>query len=210
MTSNVHNSWSELFEQYEFNLDALYKDETEIYPPKDQVFRVFEIDVKDIKVLLLGQDCYHNPGQANGLAFSVNSGVVIPPSLRNIYKELVAEFPEREYDFKHGNLERWFYEEKIFLLNSALTVEKNKPGSHISIWQEFTDDVIEFVSEKNKNCLFVLLGNFAKSKKKFIKDKTRVIEAAHPSPLSANRGFFDSNLFRNIEGGIGHEINWRV
>lgn len=102
---NIHSSWKKLFDQYDLDLDELYRTGETIYPSKENIFRVFEMDVNEIKILLLGQDPYHNPNQANGLSFSVNDGVTIPPSLKNIYKELNNEFPERNYVFKSGNLE---------------------------------------------------------------------------------------------------------
>ena len=168
------------------------------------------MDVKKIRIVLLGQDPYHNPNQANGLSFSVPDKVKIPPSLQNIYKELCIEFPERNYEFNSGNLDRWFTKEKIFLLNSSLSVIKNKPGSHMFMWSDFTDDVITFISKKNKNCIFILLGNFAKSKEKFIENKDRIITGVHPSPFSANNGFFNSNIFRKIEEKLQKEINWSI
>ena len=207
---NIHKSWFKLFKQYDIDLDELYSSKDIIYPKKEQIFRVFEMDVTDIKILLLGQDPYHNPDQANGLSFSVSNDIKIPPSLKNIYKEIEAEFSERNYVFNSGNLERWFKEEKIFLLNASLSVIKNKPGSHMKIWQNFTDDVIKFISDNNKNCVFVLLGNFAKSKQIFISNKNNIITGVHPSPLSANNGFFGSNIFKTIEQKLNTQINWCI
>ena len=129
---SFHESWEPLFNQFEFNdIDALYEDKEPVYPKKEDLFKVFQLPVKDIKVVLLGQDPYHGPGQAHGLSFSVPNGVTIPPSLRNIYKELQDEFPERSYKFTSGNLERWLYEEKIFLLNASLSVIK---GNQVVKW----------------------------------------------------------------------------
>jgi len=181
--------------------------EENVYPPPECIFKVFEMDVKDIKIVLLGQDPYHNVGQAHGLSFSVPSTEKIPGSLRNIFKELKIEFPERNYQFKSGNLERWFYDQKIFLLNAALTVEKNKPGSHIKRWSKFTDQVIEHIISNNNHCVFLLFGNFAKKKVRSIPDRT--VECVHPSPLSANRGFFGSNVFKRVEDLLGETINWQ-
>ena len=206
--NNIHKSWQPLFKQYEFCLDSL-DDEGTTYPPKSDIFRVFSMAVQDIKVLLLGQDPYHNPGQAHGLSFSVPDGVTIPPSLRNIFKELQIEFLDRKYEFKSGNLLPWFEREKIFLLNSSLTVKKNDPGSHIDMWEQFTDDVIKFVSENNDKCVYLLLGNFAKAKLKFIKNKEKIIAGGHPSPLSARHGFFGANLFVKVERALGNQINWQ-
>lgn len=208
--NNIHPSWNNLFKQYKFDLDGIYDCGDIVYPKREQIFRVFEMDVTEIKVLLLGQDPYHNPNQANGLSFSVNDGIAIPPSLKNIYKELQNEFPERNYTFKSGNLERWFRDEKIFLLNASLTVIKNKPGSQMDMWQEFTDDVIKYISDNNNECIFVLLGNFAKSKQKFISNKENIVTGVHPSPLSANNGFFGSGIFQTIEAKLNSQIDWSI
>lgn len=206
-----HESWAPLFEKYDFeDIDEFYSSNAEIYPKKEHLFRVFEMDVREIKVLLLGQDPYHGPGQAHGLSFSVPDGVKIPPSLRNIYKELQLEFPERKYIFNSGNLENWFYREKIFLLNSSLSVIKGKPGSMMDIWEEFTNDIIKFISEQNDNCVFLLLGNFAKAKVSFIKNKERIIKGVHPSPMAASQGFFGSNLFKQVEEKLNQKINWSI
>ena len=205
---NIHSSWKPLFDQYKFNLDKRYSSNEIVYPPKEQVFRVFEMDVKDIIIVLVGQDCYHGEGQAHGLSFSVPDGIKIPPSLRNIYKELKIEFPEREYEFNSGNLEKWFYREKIFLLNSSLTVKKGCPGSDMHIWEEFTNDVIKFISDNNEKCVFLLLGNYARNKDKFIKDETNVVYAPHPSPLA--QGFINSYVFTEIERRLGRIIDWNI
>lgn len=207
-----HESWAPLFDQFIFtDIDALYKD-NQVYPSKEDIFKVFQLPVNDIKVVLLGQDPYHGPGQAYGLSFSVPNGVKVPPSLRNIYKELEAEFPERGYNFTTGNLDRWFHEEKIFLLNAALTVVKGKPGSHLKKWEEFTNSTMEFISKQNSNCVFLLLGNFAKEKEIFINNTNNnnktIIKGVHPSPLSAHNGFFGSNIFKQIEEVVG-KINWQ-
>lgn len=207
---NIHISWKPLFSQYKFNLDDLYVSGEVIYPEKSNIFKVFEMDVNEIRVVLLGQDPYHNPNQANGLSFSVNTGVTIPPSLKNIYKEIQSNFPERQYTFNSGNLEKWFRQEKIFLLNSSLTVLKNEPGSHMEIWEEFTNDVIKYISTYNTKCIFVLLGNFAKSKGQFASNKANIIEGVHPSPFSANKGFFGSGIFKRIEEKLQCKIDWSI
>ena len=168
-----------------------------IYPPKEQVFRVFDLPLKDIKVVILGQDPYHNPDQACGLSFSVNDGVPLPKSLINIYKELHDDLGIKPA--KTGNLESWF-KQGVFLLNAVLTVEKNSPASHSKMgWENFTDYIIENISEKNENVVFVLWGAYARSKNKLIdSSKHKIIESAHPSPLSAYRGFFGSKVFSQI------------
>jgi uracil-DNA glycosylase len=203
----IHNSWNNLFNQYDINIDEIYEI-GEVYPAKELVFRVFQMDVKDIRILLLGQDPYHGPKQAHGLSFSVPDGEKIPPSLKNIYKELKLNFPERNYTFTSGNLEKWFNREKIFLLNSSLTVEKGKAGSHMKKWEAFTNDVIKFISEQNDNCVFLLLGNYAKSKKIFIENKSKIVTEVHPSPLA--RGFVGSNVFKRVETVLEYEVNWSI
>jgi len=146
--------------------------------------------------------------KAHGLSFSVPDGIPIPPSLLNIFKELKNEYPERNYEFKTGNLEKWFNREKIFLLNSSLSVIKGCAGSQMKLWEEFTDDVIEFISNKNKKCVFLLFGNFAKAKEVFIEDKNRIVKCVHPSPLAARNGFFNSNVFKKVETVLKEEIDW--
>jgi uracil-DNA glycosylase len=179
-----------------------------VYPPKDDIFRVFTMPVTDIRIVLLGQDPYHGPGQAHGLAFSVPDNIQIPPSLRNIYKELQQEFPERNYKFHSGNLKRWADKERIFLLNTSLTVEEHRPNSHVDIWSEFTDDVIRFIDKNNTKCVFLLLGNYAKDKAKLINNTNRIVTGVHPSPLSASKGFFGSDIFRKVELLLGEKVNW--
>jgi uracil-DNA glycosylase len=207
--NKIHKSWKPLFDNYYFNISEIYASENdgiEIYPPRDQLFRVFEMDVEEIRVVLLGQDPYHRKGQAHGLSFSVPNGIAIPPSLKNIYKELKRCFPERNYEFTHGNLENWFYREKIFLLNASLSVIKALPGSQMSIWEDFTNDVIKFISDKNKNCIYLLLGNFAKYRSKFIQNKEKIVEEVHPSPLARN--FIGSDVFKRVEAVLGEKIDW--
>ena len=208
----VDKSWLPLFEDYNFNIDSIYSLK-EVYPKnKEDIFKTFKIPVNDIKIVLIGQDCYHsNEKQAHGLAFSVQKGVTIPPSLRNIFKDLNKEFPDREYQFIHGDLSKWLDREKIFLLNCSLTVEKSSPGSHMKIWEDFTDDVIKFINRCNKNCVYMLLGKFAENKKKLIdkNEHKNIVIAAHPSPFSAHSGFFGSDIFKKVEKILNKEINWQ-
>ena len=201
----MHKSWEEIFKNYpkidELNklIETINKKRltTTIYPSKEQVFRVFDLALEDIKVVILGQDPYHNPDQACGLSFSVNDGVALPKSLINIYKELHDDLGIKPA--KTGNLESWF-KQGVFLLNAVLTVEKNSPASHSKMgWENFTDYIIENISEKNENVVFVLWGSYARSKNKLIdSSKHKIIESAHPSPLSAYRGFFGSKVFSQI------------
>ena len=205
----MHSSWEEIFNNYPKidELNNMIKEIDEqrltktIYPPKEQVFRVFDLPLKDIKVVILGQDPYHNPDQACGLSFSVNDGVPLPKSLINIYKELHDDLGIKPA--KTGNLESWF-NQGVFLLNAVLTVEKNSPASHSKMgWENFTDYIIENISEKNENVVFVLWGTYARSKNKLIdSSKHKIIESAHPSPLSAYRGFFGSKVFSQINSDL--------
>ncbi|MBK8054308.1 MAG: uracil-DNA glycosylase [Saprospiraceae bacterium] len=157
-----------------------------VFPPGHLIFNAYNsVSPSDVKVVIIGQDPYHNPGEAMGLSFSVPKGVTVPPSLRNIYKELA-----NDTGFKipvHGDLTSWT-QQGVFLLNAVLTVEKNKPASHRDYgWQSFTDHTIQQLSTQYKNIVFMLWGNFAKNKKSLIDDaKHKVLEAAHPSPLAGN------------------------
>lgn len=210
----INSCWQHIFDTHNIlisDMEKILEDNNQkIYPLKEDWFRVFSMNVNDIKIVLLGQDPYHGIGQAHGFAFSVNKGVRIPPSLMNIYKELKIEYPERNYDFSHGNLEQWFLREKIFLLNASLSVIESKPGSFMKKWSPFTDDVIKFIADTNKNCIFLLLGNFAKDKDKFIENKDIIIYGVHPSPLSAHRGFFGSNIFKKIDFILKTDVNWTI
>lgn len=204
-----HNTWKPIFDQYDFDLDDIY--DVEVYPPRHQIFRAFQIPVQEIKVVLLGQDPYHGPGQADGLSFSVPVGTAIPPSLLNIFKELKRCFPERNYTFPSGNLDEWLTREKIFLCNTSLTVEKGKPGSHMDLWKEFTDEIIQYIDKHNKTCVFLLLGNFAKSKASLISKKDRIVTEIHPSPLAAassQNKFVGSGVFQRVEKVLGTPVNW--
>ncbi|MGX7081254.1 Uracil-DNA glycosylase [Gemella morbillorum] len=201
----MDNSWKEIFKDYPkrnelgITVDNINKKRqtATIYPPKELVFKVFDLPLQDIKVVILGQDPYHNPGQACGLSFSVNDGVPLPKSLINIYKELYDDLGITPA--KTGNLEKWF-KQGIFLLNSVLTVEEYSPASHSNVgWQDFTDYIIETISQKNNNVVFVLWGSYARSKKTLIdSSRHKIIESPHPSPLSAYRGFFGSKVFSRI------------
>lgn len=170
-------------------VEKLKKDKSEekiIFPPGNLIFNAYNtVNPADVKVVIIGQDPYHNPGEAMGLSFSVPQGISIPPSLRNIYKELANDtgfiIPN------HGDLTGWTHQ-GVFLLNAVLTVEKNKPASHRDYgWQTFTDHTINHLSANYKNIVFMLWGNFAKNKKSLI-DGTKhlILESAHPSPLAGN------------------------
>ena len=184
-----------------------------IYPPGPLIFNAFNTTpVADVKVVILGQDPYHNPGQAMGFSFSVPKGVRIPPSLRNIYKEMVTDIDFVSPD--HGDLTKWA-DQGVLMLNAMLTVEANNPGSHKNIgWQKFTDSVLRKLSEERDDLVYMLWGGFAKKKKHLIDtDKHLVLEAAHPSPL-ARGAYFGSKHFSQANAylkdkGLG-EIDWQV
>lgn len=167
----------------------------DVFPKKSDVFRAMRLtDYDDIKIVILGQDPYHGVGEAEGLSFSVQDGVRKPPSLRNIFKELKNDlgFDEPE----SGSLVKWA-KEGVLLLNSLLTVEKDKPLSHKSLgWERFTDEVIKKINEKSTPVVFIFWGSYARSKKVYITNPIHyVIESTHPSPFSANYGFFGSKPF---------------
>ena len=184
-----------------------------IYPPGSLIFRAFELTpVPAVKVVILGQDPYHNPGEAMGLSFSVPDGVRMPPSLRNIFQEIEADLGLRMSG--HPNLEGWA-RQGVLLLNSILTVEAGKAASHRNIgWQEFTDAVIRYLSDRREGIVFLLWGNYARGKKALI-DPARhyILEAAHPSPL-AGGAFFGCRHFSKTNEILVREgktpINWQL
>lgn len=171
-----------------------YKSHT-VYPPGKEIFRAFdECDFSDVKVVIIGQDPYHGPGQANGLCFSVHEGVRVPPSLVNIFKEIHADLGKPIP--KSGELERWA-EQGVLLLNATLTVRSGEPGSHQNKgWETFTDAVIKKISDEKNNVVFLLWGAYAQKKGEVIdRNKHLVLMSAHPSPFSADRGFFGNKHF---------------
>lgn len=199
-------------------LEEEYKKE-KIYPPQNLIFNLFEnITYEEIKVVILGQDPYHGFGQGNGIAFSVNKGVKLPPSLKNIFKELEKEYSYQENKFiipKNGDLTKWV-KQGVFLLNTTLTVREGNPNSHSKKgWEIFTDEVLKKLNEKEEPIVFLLWGNFAREKKKYITNSRHlVLEAAHPSPLSANRGFFGCNHFIEVNNFLQKKglkkIDWTL
>jgi len=187
------------------------KQKTIIYPKDEDVFNALNLtDFRDVKVIILGQDPYHGINQAHGLSFSVNDGVKIPPSLKNIFKELHTDLGLPMPT--NGNLTNWA-KQGVLLLNATLTVEENKPGSHQKIgWEKFTDAIIKLISDEKQHCVFLLWGNFAKSKSHLIDShKHLVLEAAHPSPL-ARGAFFGCKHFSKTNNYLqSHNIqpiNW--
>lgn len=218
----IGNAWDEeLKEEYkkEYFTELMnfvkeeYKNKT-IYPKPNEVFNAFRYtDFENVKVVILGQDPYHGPNQAEGLSFSVSDDVLKPPSLKNIFKELESDlgipFP------KHNSLKPWA-KQGVLLLNAVLTVEEHKPASHKGKgWEIFTDDVINILNKREKPIVFILWGAFARSKKSLITNKQHyIIESAHPSPFSARNGFFGSKPFSKTnkflrEKGL-EEIDWSV
>ena len=185
-----------------------------IYPPKSDIFNALKLtSYKDTLVVIVGQDPYHGEGEAHGLSFSVKKGVKIPPSLQNIYKELYDDL--KIVPSKYGDLTKWA-KEGVLLLNAVLTVEKDKPASHRGIgWELLTDYIIKALNNKSEPVVFILWGNFAKEKSKYITNKHHlIITSPHPSPFSANSGFFGSKPFsRTNEFLIKNKlkpIDWKL
>ena len=198
----IGNDWDKILseeynKEYFIKIMATIKDEYKnkiIFPSYERIFYSFKATpYKNIKVVILGQDPYHGEGEANGLCFSVNRGIKTPPSLKNIYKELYNDLGIVRDD---TDLSDWA-KSGVLLLNSVLTVEKDKPASHKFIgWEEFTDNVIKKINEKEEPVVFILWGNFAKTKIKYITNpKHLVISSSHPSPFSVNKGFLGSKPF---------------
>lgn len=168
-----------------------------IFPSINDVFRTLKYPASEQKIVILGQDPYHGIGQANGLAFAVNQDMPIPPSLRNIYKELLLEYPINQYNPFDRTLDNWL-KQRVMLLNCTLTVIENQANSMANIgWSGITDAIIQQVSHESSACVFMLWGNFARAKAGLIDSRKHLIlEAVHPSPLSASRGFFGCNHFK--------------
>jgi uracil-DNA glycosylase len=215
MNVKINESWKRLltdeFEKDYFqNLVSFVKDEYvnfEVYPPAKSVFRAFDETPFDaVRVVILGQDPYHGPSQANGLCFSVNRGVALPPSLKNIYKELASDLGCGHVP-PDGELSVWALR-GVLLLNSTLTVKSGLAASHAKRgWEIFTDKVVEVLSTKKQNLVFLLWGNYAQQKGKFIDEsKHLVLKCAHPSPLSAHNGFFGCKHFSKANEYLGVEV----
>ena len=200
--NNIDLSWKSFFND-EIQKDYFQKlmkeveyeyDSSICFPPKDLIFNAFEkCNLNDLKVVIIGQDPYHGKGEANGLCFSVNEGVKIPPSLKNIFAEINTDFDAVLLQ-TNGNLERWA-KQGMLLLNASLTVRKDEANSHKHLkWNVFTDSLINYLSDNCENIVFLLWGSFAQKKGiKINREKHLVLECGHPSPLSANRGFWFGN-----------------
>lgn len=223
MDVKIEESWKQVLRQ-EFTKDYFLEivarlrieraSGTIIYPPGQLIFNAFNTTPFDkVKVVLIGQDPYHGDGQAHGLSFSVQDGITPPPSLGNIFKELQSDIGVPVS--KSGNLTKWA-EQGVLLLNASLTVKRNEPNSHAKIgWAEFTNSVIEKLSAQREHLVFLLWGKFAQEKQVLI-DETKhlVLKAAHPSPYSANTGFFGCRHFSKTNeylaaNGI-NPINWSL
>ena len=222
MEVKFNNDWdnilNELLNKTEtkqlFNFIKKERKENNVFPKKSKVFKAFELcSFENTKIVIIGQDPYHKINQANGLAFAVPNTQKLPPSLKNIFKELnkdmFIKIPNK------GNLHNWA-KQGVLLLNCIMTVRENEPGSHSkSGWEDFTDSVIKILSKKKKHVIFLLWGKYAKKKQKMInKQKHSILVSAHPSPLSAYRGFFGCKHFsksneillkKNIK-----TINWKI
>ena len=215
----IGNDWDKVLSEIETSdyfknlmdtVNSEYETKT-IYPSKENIFNALRLtSFKDTKVVIMGQDPYHGEGEAMGLSFSVNNGIKLPPSLKNIYKELFNDLGITRIS---GDLSDWS-KQGVLLLNSTLTVVKDSPGSHSKLgWNVFTDEIIKKLNEKDTPVVFILWGNFAKTKKEFITNpKHLVIESNHPSPFSARKGFFDSKPFSKTNDFLKknniEEINW--
>jgi len=219
---HIGNSWDELLKNewsqpYYAELRAFLASEyrtRDIFPPMNDIFNAFKFCAyEDVKVVILGQDPYHGEGQAHGLAFSVKKGVEAPPSLKNIFKELTDDVGIAPPT--HGCLEGWA-RQGVFLLNTALTVRKGQPLSHRGKgWETFTDHVISLLSKREKPMVFLLWGSNARSKKPLIdRSKHLVLEAPHPSPLSAFAGFFGCKHFSQANAFLAKQgqkpVDWSI
>lgn len=220
MDVRIENSWKERLkgefdQEYFRKLTDFVRNEyktTAVYPPGKDIFRAFDCCPFDrVKVVILGQDPYHEPGQAHGLSFSVKDGVPFPPSLVNIFKEIESDLGRPSPT--SGNLTRWC-EQGVLLLNATLTVRAHVAGSHQNKgWERFTDAVIHRLAEEREHLVFLLWGGYAQRKGEFI-DPTRhlVLKSAHPSPLSAHRGFFGNHHFSRANAYLAEHgetpINW--
>ena len=224
MPTTLHPSWlpalqNEFQKPYMLGLNQFleqeYKQGTIVYPKPSDIFNAFKLTpFNEVKVIILGQDPYHGANQAHGLSFSVQKGVAIPPSLKNIYKELQADIP----GFKipaHGDLSSWA-KQGVLLLNTTLTVRAGEPGSHQKMgWEQFTDQAIRALSEQREGLVFMLWGRHAQAKASLI-DPTKhvVLTAAHPSPFSAYNGFFGCKHFSKANAYLLNKaeklINWQL
>lgn len=222
ITSKIHSSWldglqKEFDSDYFKELTAFLSEESKttiIYPEHKLIFEAFnQTPFNKVKVVIIGQDPYHGPNQANGMSFSVAKGVKIPPSLRNIFKELENDL--QVLIPNSGDLTKWA-KEGVLMLNATLTVRDNTPGSHQNKgWEQFTDAVINLISQKKENVVFILWGKYAQDKGAIINNsKHHLIVSAHPSPFAAYRGFFESKPFSKTNNFLQSKninpVNWSL
>lgn len=207
--------WANFFatQNLEQLMDALDHETKNIYPSPEDIFKVFELSPQDIKVVILGQDPYYNPGQANGLAFSVNPQVSAPRSLKNIFQELKEDLG---IERKNPDLSDW-HKQGVFLLNTALSVPEKEPNKHKKDWEGFTKDLLTYLAQQNPTILYVMWGNNAKEHGKLLEqylpqNRGLIHYSAHPSPLSARKGFFKSKPFSWVNKTLKEqgekEISW--
>lgn len=218
-----NNDWDDVLKEVTetkefYNTMVMAKKEYEtktVFPPREHIFEALKLtSYANTKVVIVGQDPYHGTGEAHGLSFSVRKGVRVPPSLQNIYKEIYDDLGIIE-PRDVGDLTKWA-KEGVLLLNSILTVEKDKAGSHSNLgWEFFTDSVIKKLNEKDTPVVFILWGSFARSKKFYITNpKHHVVESTHPSPFSAHNGFFGSKPFSKTNEFLKSDglepIDWQL
>tara|TARA_B100000123_G_scaffold88666_1_gene64354 strand:+ start:4116 stop:4790 length:675 start_codon:yes stop_codon:yes gene_type:complete len=221
LTDSICTNWKPVlqdillnFSNLENDIEEIFLGSKDIYPPKHLIFNAFNhFNIKDLKVIIIGQDPYHQPNQANGLAFSVQDGIKIPPSLINIFKEICNNLDISFSKPDSGDL-TYLADQGILLLNNTLTVEKSKPNSHLKIWKGFTEKIIDYILENEKDIIFMLWGGNAK---KILEKKDTsnhyIYKSNHPSPLSANRGgWFNLNMFNEVNLKLKElnkeEIKW--
>lgn len=225
MQVKIHPSWqtamqSEFEKPYFSDLVNRVKEEytkVKVFPEPQNIFRAFDmVPFEDVKVVILGQDPYHTPGVADGLSFSSKPGSRVPPSLQNIYKEIKDEFNLSEYEnYNNPDLIRWA-KQGVLLLNNTLTVQSGLPNSHAKYgWDKFTDQVIRTLAKERQNLVFILWGKFAILKKPLItmeSDTHLILESPHPSPFSADRGFFGNGHFKKCNEWLKdhniEEVKW--
>ena len=201
-TENYGKSYPELESKLNQERED-FQDLLDIYPAKKDIFRAFQLcPLENLKIIIIGQDPYHQPKQAQGLAFSVNSNVAIPPSLQNIFKEIKSDLQKPNVKIESGDLS-YLAKQGILLLNTTLTVRQGKPNSHLKLWKGFTKKIVNYILEEKKDIIFMLWGNNAKSlvskNPSQILEKHHIFKSTHPSPLSANRGgWFGVKMFSKV------------
>ena len=214
---SMHSSWKTFLYQefkkpYFRDLAEFVREERSkqvVFPASGDVFNAYKLTLEKVRVVILGQDPYHNAGQAHGLSFSVLPGVKPPPSLQNIFKELHEDLGVPIP--KHGHLATWA-EQGVFLLNATLTVRAHSPGSHQGKgWETFTDATIKVLGQRSEPIVFVLWGKYARSKALLIPEHHHILESPHPSPMSAHQGFFGSRPFSKVNAALGCDgIHWAL